>query len=147
MAHIVDWDRTPEGLLAILVVGSGRFRLHETRVRADQLLVGRCEPIDEPATPVPTEYAALEGVLRRLMEGAPEVYAKVPRRPGDAWWLGYRLAEILPLPATRRQHLLELDDPLARLEEIARILRALELTRGSSSASREVGSEEPDGEN
>jgi Lon protease-like protein len=37
--------------------------------------------------------------------------------------VGYRLAEILPIPSLARQRLLELDDTLSRLEIIHQYLR------------------------
>jgi Lon protease-like protein len=40
----------------------------------------------------------------------------------DASWLGFRLAELLPLGAGEQQHLLELADPLQRLAELRDIL-------------------------
>ena len=36
----------------------------------------------------------------------------------DAAWVGYRLSEVVPVQALARQKLLELDDPVSRLEVI-----------------------------
>jgi Lon protease-like protein len=36
----------------------------------------------------------------------------------DAAWVGWRLAELLPLHDAQRQELLQLDDPHARLDRI-----------------------------
>jgi Lon protease-like protein len=47
----------------------------------------------------------------------------LPHRFDDATWVGYRLAEILPIPVQARQRLLELDDPISRLEIIQAYLR------------------------
>jgi Lon protease-like protein len=46
-----------------------------------------------------------------------------PHRFDDATWVGYRLAEILPIPSLARQRLLELDDTLSRLEIIHQYLK------------------------
>ena len=40
----------------------------------------------------------------------------------DAVWVGYRLTELLPLPTIEKQHLLELSDPVARLQTLVEIL-------------------------
>ncbi len=53
-----------------------------------------------------------------------EAYAGLPRRPDDANWVAFRLAELLLKPSGR-QVLLEQDDPLRRLELVARQVEAL----------------------
>jgi hypothetical protein len=40
----------------------------------------------------------------------------------DASWVGYRLTELLPIKNLERQGLLELDDPLDRLQRLLEIL-------------------------
>jgi Lon protease-like protein len=37
----------------------------------------------------------------------------------DATWVGYRLAEILPIELSDKQYCLELDDPVQRLDALA----------------------------
>ena len=46
-----------------------------------------------------------------------------PYRYDDASWVGFRLAEILPLRKAVKQKLLELTDPAARLAILHRFLR------------------------
>ena len=48
-----------------------------------------------------------------------EVYAKIDMRLDDAAWVGYRLAEILPIPLPDKQSYLELDDPVERLDRLS----------------------------
>jgi hypothetical protein len=45
-----------------------------------------------------------------------------PHAFDDASWVGYRLAEILPVPLVAKQKLLELDDSLGRLSILQRFL-------------------------
>jgi Lon protease-like protein len=40
----------------------------------------------------------------------------------DAGWVGFRLAELLPLDVEEQQHMLELTDPLQRLAELRDVL-------------------------
>jgi hypothetical protein len=40
-------------------------------------------------------------------------------RLDDAAWVGHRLAEILPIPLYEKQSLLEIDDPVQRLDVLA----------------------------
>ena len=41
-----------------------------------------------------------------------------PHAFDDAAWVGYRLADILPVQSLAKQKLLELEDPISRLEII-----------------------------
>jgi len=45
----------------------------------------------------------------------------------DASWVGYRLSELLPLSSVEKQHLLELSDPLERLQNLLEILPRFQL--------------------
>jgi len=64
------------------------------------------------------------GPLRRDTEpiGALVLFARPPHRFDDAAWVGYRLTEILPVPLIAKQKLLELNDPIVRLEILHRFL-------------------------
>ena len=125
-ARIVDWQRGDDGLLSISARGEHRFHVQETRVERDQLLRGTVQTLSpEPPAPLPADCHYMTGVLDQLFEHTGELYARLPRRPEDASWVGYRLAEVLSLPLTRRQYFLELEDPLLRLSQLDEILRAM----------------------
>lgn len=121
LARVTDFYSQPDGLLGISVEGGARFRVLRTRVRDNGLVRGdvRYWP-DEPVLPVPPEFGLLADILERLVEQAGGWWRDAPReRYDDASWVGFRLAEFLPLKPVERQHLLELTDPLERL----RVLR------------------------
>ena len=121
LARITDFHSQPDGLLGINVEGGARFRVLRTRVRDNGLVRGEvnCWP-DEPVLPVPPEHGLLADILERLVEQAGGWWRDAPReRYDDASWVGFRLAEFLPLRPAERQRLLELTDPLERL----RVLR------------------------
>jgi len=124
IAHIQDFDRDEDGLLGIVATGGSRFRVNRSRVRADGLLRGDIELWEaEPEIPVPVEFALLQSILERLIETMAPHWHDAPRSAyEDASWVGYRLAELLPLDATEQQHMLELTDPLLRLAELRDIL-------------------------
>jgi len=124
LARIVDFDTLPDGLLGIRAQGGERFRVVTTRVRDNGLVHGEAEfwP-DEPVVPVPPEYGLLATILERLFERIGGDAARVDRaRYDDASWVGFRLAEQLPLQDAERQHLLQLTDPIARLAQLTRDL-------------------------
>lgn len=121
LARITDFHSQPNGLLGISVEGCARFRVLRTRVRDNGLVRGDvCCWQDEPVLPVPPEFGLLATILERLIEQAGGIWRAAPReRYDDASWVGFRLAEFLPLRPAERQQLLELTDPLERL----RVLR------------------------
>ncbi|MGH8124471.1 MAG: LON peptidase substrate-binding domain-containing protein [Rhodanobacteraceae bacterium] len=116
-ARIVDFDTLPDGLLGISVVGGARFRVRKSRIRGNGLLIGEVRQWpEEPGVPVPVEYSLLPAILERLAEQAGLSWRNGPRENyEDASWVGFRLAELLPLGDIERQHLLEITDPLERL--------------------------------
>ena len=128
-ARIVDWQRGDDGLLSISARGDKRFHVQDTRVERDQLLRGTVQPLaPEPSSPLPAECDYMTDLLVQLFEHAGDVYAELPKRPDDASWVGYRLAEVLSLPLVLRQYFLELEDPLLRLSQLDQILRAMSNT-------------------
>jgi Lon protease-like protein len=126
LARICDWNQGDDGLLGIIAAGEARFRLRAIQQQDDGLNVGDIELLPtEPEVPVPAEYAVLAELLRASFADLGEHYASIEPRFDDASWVGYRFAEILPLSMQNKQHCLELDDPLARLEYIRPYLREM----------------------
>jgi Lon protease-like protein len=121
------------GLLFITTRGGERFRIVEQTTRPDRLLTAHIALLPEPPVqPVPEALADVLPLLRAIVADAGEEAFPLPHRFDDATWVGYRLAEILPIPVQARQRLLELDDPISRLEIIQAYLRQHKLlgTRG-----------------
>ena len=134
LATIVDWNQLPGGLLGITARGENRFRILSREVQSDQLVVGTVsilEPEDKEA--VPAEHENLVELLRGFIEHLGEHYAHVEPDFEDATWVGYRLAEILPIPMTRKQYFLELEDAVSRLDQIAEIVTAISESNGTPS--------------
>jgi len=120
LARITDFCTLPDGLLGISAEGGERFQVASTRVRSDGLVHGevRFWP-EEPEIPIPPEHGLLATILERLVEQIGGALAKVERaRFDDASWVGFRLAELLPLAQPEKQLLLQMTDPLQRLEQL-----------------------------
>ncbi|MFC0679974.1 LON peptidase substrate-binding domain-containing protein [Lysobacter korlensis] len=117
-AVIEDFDTGGDGLLTLSLRGARRFRARRMRVRDNGLQVAEIEWIDEPpAGSVRPEHAALVTVLRHMLERRGGDHARAAGSCfNDAAWVGWRLAELLPLPDEQRQALLQIDDPHERLE-------------------------------
>ncbi len=126
LARIIDFQEFDDGILGINAVGQGRFRVLTTRIQPDQLIIGRIELLpDEPEQTLTEEYASISELVRTLIDRTGPLYEGLPKRYDDPTWLGYRLAEVLPIPLTRKQQLLELDNALLRLDQIGDVLRAI----------------------
>lgn len=120
LARITDFDRLPDGLLGLSCVGSTKFRIRSTSVASDGLNRADIEELaPEPPMSVPPRHARLARLLATVLPQLGEVYTGIEMRLDDAAWVGHRLAEILPLPLNEKQALLELDDPVQRLDQLA----------------------------
>ncbi len=129
-ARIVAWDMTQPGILNIAVRGEGRFRIQSSAADATGLLQARVEPIAaEPEMPVPEALAALLPLLQAMAMDAGAERLPPPHRFDDAAWVGYRFCELLPIPAIARQKLLELEDPVSRLEIVFKFLAQRNLVK------------------
>jgi len=120
-ARIVDFYTLEDGLLGIRASGGARFRVERSRVRDNGLAHGEVQfwP-DEPTVAVPPEYGLLATILERLLDKLKSPFERASL--DDASWVGFRLAEALPLENRERQHLLQMIDPLERLGQITEYL-------------------------
>ena len=126
LARIVDWNRLEDGLLGITALGGRRARVLDTMIRPDGLCVATAAMLEEePAFAVADEYRMMVNLLRRLLDQFESLYRHITPKFDDASWVGYRLSELLPLPLAQKQQLLELEDPVQRLDQLAEVVRAL----------------------
>jgi Lon protease-like protein len=125
LARISWFDRRDDGLLGITVDGERRFRILASEVQPDQLIRAEVELLaPEPVLAIPHDCQLLVRLLQGILEQLDFPYAKLERRYDDAAWLGSRLTEFLPLKLELKQYLLQLEDPLARLERLRAIVES-----------------------
>jgi Lon protease-like protein len=124
LAQIVDWYTLEDGLLGVSATGTRRFKIESGWRQDDGLLWARVQTLPEPPShPLPEAYALLAEVLGRFMEKVGHQYPSwSEERLQDAVWVGYRLAELLPLAGIEKQHLLEFSDPIERLQSLVEVL-------------------------
>jgi Lon protease-like protein len=130
--------QTPQpGLMTIRCHGEQRFCISRSMQLKHGLWiadVGRLE--DDLTVPVPDDLKATADALERLLESlkarqtaenAPPPL-QGPMRLDDCGWLANRWCEILPLPLELKQRLMQLDNPLVRLELVNDILHRTGIT-------------------
>src|SRR5690348_16863884 len=109
LATIEHWDMPQLGVFQLLARGGERFRIRETQVAPNHLISAIVDPI-APDGLVDEVDGLCREVLQAIMEKVGAERFPAPVRLDDAAWVGYRLAEILPLDARTKQDLLELTD-------------------------------------
>ena len=120
LADIVDFHQLSDGLLGLSCIGRQRFRIRSRCTQADGLNLAEVDRLQPESTvPVPARHSRLAELLKNVLPQLGEVYEGIEMRPDDAAWVGFRLAEILPIPLADKQSILELDDPIQRLDVLS----------------------------
>ncbi|MGY1426618.1 LON peptidase substrate-binding domain-containing protein [Lysobacter sp. A289] len=123
-ALIEDFDTGDDGLLTLQVRGARRFHVRQVAVRDNGLQVAQvdwCDP--DPVEPLRPQHGLLSTLLKGVIEQVGGEYAKLAdAHLDDAAWIGWRLAEMLPLADPQRQQLLQTDDPHERLDQLLSLL-------------------------
>jgi Lon protease-like protein len=121
LATIEEWEMPQLGVFHLLARGGQRFRIRDMQVAANHLVSAVVDPIppDAPAEPVdPVCRQVLQAIVDKVGAGR----LPAPLRLDDAAWVGYRIAEMLPLPPSEKQALLEMTDAGLRLERLRALL-------------------------
>lgn len=130
-AVLKDWDMEQLGILQIRVVGTRRFRVRSSQVRASGLIEAEVDYLpDETPMVLPEEYVALAALSQRIVndlgQKRPKPIQKMVEEPyeyASANWVGRRLCEFLPIPNPIKHRLMVLDDPLGRLQLVQHYLK------------------------
>jgi Lon protease-like protein len=122
-ARIVEWDMQQLGVLAVKTLGGQRFRIVDSRVTEAGLTRATIEMLPQDAdTDLAGEFDACANVLRAVIkEHGPQIMAE-PYQFESSSWVSARLTEILPVPLTAKQRLLELEDAAQRIEILNKFL-------------------------
>jgi hypothetical protein len=123
LARIISWDMEQLGVLKVVVHGGERFRVLRHWAEPSGLVQGEIELLPDLAPqPVPDDCAGLVGLLRAIVADLGAAAPPPPHRYDDAAWVGHRFCEVLPIPNTARQMLLELDDAASLLQIVRKYL-------------------------
>jgi uncharacterized protein len=130
LAVIEQIDTPQPGLITLLCRGSQRFRITQRSHLPHGLWIADVGHIDPDLTvPIPEDLrkasTALAQVLHTLKQRDPDTpTAIVPTTAqlDDCGWVANRWCELLPVPLELKQRLMELDNPLVRLELVGDVL-------------------------
>jgi Lon protease-like protein len=121
LATIEQWDMPQMGLFHLLARGGDRFRLIDSRTAKNGLMTGVIERLPPDAS-ADTVDDACRRVLEMIIERVDVSQFQKPFQLDDASWVGFRLAEILPLDMRIKQELLEMTQAGERLARIRDVL-------------------------
>jgi uncharacterized protein len=124
LATIGECETPHPGLMMIRAAGTQRFRIRASEQLKHGLWVADVEQLSsDPKVPVPDDLKPAATALVQLihsLEAKAGDHGQLPmQRPwqiDDCGWVANRWCELLPLPLALKQRLMELDNPLVRLE-------------------------------
>jgi Lon protease-like protein len=124
LARIASWDMPQLGILHVLTVGGTRFKVQSHALQASGLFVGQVSEIAaEPSVAVTQAQQPLVRLLELIAARVGPQNFPADANYSDASWLGYRLAEFLPLPLQVKQSMLEINDAGVRLAVLTKFLQ------------------------
>jgi Lon protease-like protein len=123
-ARIVDFQTLDDGLLGLLCRGESRFRIEQRSQQSDGLNRATVDWVPDPTgVAIDPKFESLVSVLREVLAQQPSARSRfIEPNYEDASWVSYRLAELLPLPVNLQQKLLEINEPLERLQLLAPLI-------------------------
>lgn len=141
LARLEEVDADQPGILQIRCIGTQRVKISHPRQQADGLWRANGQPVlaDEVVAPPP----ALEGTVQALMEAIGSMREQglepftVPHELDNAGWVANRWCEILPISLAAKQRLMELEDPVMRLQLVDEFLRTKGVVRGQGRGPRQ----------
>jgi uncharacterized protein len=138
LANIVDFDMHEPAVLMIAALGGQRLKVISSNAQSNGLLHAQVDLIDSDAVcPIPSEHDQSARLLEQIINELQAQYQQAetdgakpfsfpvakPFQFNDAGWVANRFAELMPLPRHKKQMLLELTDPLARLRWVHDFLK------------------------
>ena len=125
LARIENWDMPEQGILHVGALGGTRFEVRSHTTQADGLIVADVASLAvEPRVALDARFRPLAQLLELLAARVDPRQFPVDRLFDDASWVGYRLAELLPLPASIKQSMLEINDARLRLHSLDEFLKS-----------------------
>jgi Lon protease-like protein len=131
LATISEYEAPRPGLMMIRATGAQRFRITSRDQLKHGLWIANVERLpDDVNVAIPADLQNAATALKQLIHslelksgGDPaQMPLQAPWRLDDCGWVANRWCELLPLPVALKQRLMELDNPLVRLELVSDVL-------------------------
>jgi len=126
-ATIVDFDQNPNGTLGIMVEGQVKFVIRDQYERPDRLMMAQVEFLElEEDALVPEHKQHLVNLLEMFVEHEAVQDLGLDINFEQAREVGSRLTELLPCPNHFKQRMLEMKNPVARLNELEKLIARMQ---------------------
>lgn len=130
LATITEFSSPQPGLMVIRCVGAQRFKIsHREKLKHGLWIADVARVEDDMFVAVPDDLKACANALGKLIKSLQQrdipndqIPLLPPYQLDDCGWVANRWCELLPLPLELKQRLMELDNPLVRLELVSDIL-------------------------
>ncbi len=130
LASIVEYANPQPGLMVIRCTGTERFKVQGRQKLKHGLWVAQATVIaQDMQVKVPPDLQSAADALGKLISTlqdrnvpAEQMPLLQPYQLDDCAWVANRWSELLPIPVALKQQLMELDNPLVRLELVNDIL-------------------------
>ncbi len=130
LASITEFSVPQPGLMMIRCVGTQRFEISSREKLKHGLWIANVTRLDHDQTvPIPDDLQRTANALGKLIKSLQERRVPEDQMPllapyqlDDCGWVANRWCELLPMPLELKQRLMELDNPLLRLELVSDIL-------------------------
>ena len=128
---VIEQLASPQpGLITLVCKGTERFRITQRNHLVHGLWIASVSQLDRDLSiPIPEDLkktaTALTQVLHTLHSRDalnPAATLPTPEQLDDCGWVANRWCELLPVPMELKQRLMELDNPLVRLELVGDVL-------------------------
>ena len=125
LAAIEDLQMPQSGLITLTCTGSQRFRILRRTLLPYGLWMADVEQMQEDlAVPIPPDLEPAAAALGKVLEVLRQRDPQSPAAILPSW------CELLPVPQTLKQQLMELDNPLVRLELVSDVLERTGIAPG-----------------
>ncbi len=130
LATITEFSIPQPGLMVINCVGAQRFEISRREKLKHGLWIADVTRLaDDQSVAIPDDLQGVANALGKLIKnlqdrGVPtaQMPLRAPYQLSDCGWVANRWCELLPIQVELKQRLMELDNPLLRLELVSDIL-------------------------
>ena len=125
--QIVDFNQLENGLLGITVQGKYRIKILDRKFQEDGLIVGNItkEEEEEESISLEPQYDNIWKILKDISKHPEIQKLDLEIDFGNSSSVAYNLANLLPLPPSERQNILEFQSNVDRFEHLNKLVKSL----------------------